>query len=43
MYFWILKVYILNRKIGIIGGGQLGKMILDETNKMGIYVRRFFA
>ncbi len=28
----------MNRKIGIIGGGQLGKMILDETNKMGIYV-----
>tara|TARA_B100000575_G_C23109110_1_gene640490 strand:+ start:135 stop:1274 length:1140 start_codon:yes stop_codon:yes gene_type:complete len=28
----------LNRKIGIIGGGQLGKMILDETNKMGITV-----
>ena len=38
MYFWILKVYALNRKIGIIGGGQLGKMILDETNKMGIPV-----
>ena len=29
---------ILNKKIGIIGGGQLGKMILDETNKMGIPV-----
>tara|TARA_Y100000813_G_C24159670_1_gene351463 strand:- start:1512 stop:2651 length:1140 start_codon:yes stop_codon:yes gene_type:complete len=28
----------LNRKIGIIGGGQLGKMILDETNKMGMHV-----
>ena len=28
----------MNKKIGIIGGGQLGKMILDETNKMGIPV-----
>ena len=31
-----LKLYTLDRKIGIIGGGQLGKMILDETNKMGL-------
>ena len=28
----------MNKRIGIIGGGQLGKMILDETNKMGIPV-----
>tara|TARA_B100000242_G_scaffold204476_1_gene148284 strand:- start:7563 stop:8702 length:1140 start_codon:yes stop_codon:yes gene_type:complete len=28
----------LNKKIGIIGGGQLGKMILDETNKIDLQV-----
>tara|TARA_B100001248_G_C27387962_1_gene460695 strand:+ start:1444 stop:2583 length:1140 start_codon:yes stop_codon:yes gene_type:complete len=28
----------LNKKIGIIGGGQLGKMILDETNKIDLEV-----
>ncbi len=26
-----------NKKLGIIGGGQLGKMLLAECNKMGIY------
>ena len=26
----------MNKKIGIIGGGQLGKMILDETNKIDL-------
>lgn len=25
-------------KIGIIGGGQLGKMITQEAKKMGFYV-----
>ena len=38
MYFWNLKAFILNKKIGIIGGGQLGKMILDETNKIDLQV-----
>ena len=38
MYFWNLKAFILNKKIGIIGGGQLGKMILDETNKIDLEV-----
>ena len=28
----------MNKKIGIIGGGQLGKMILDETNKFDLEV-----
>ena len=28
----------MNKKIGIIGGGQLGKMILDETNKIDLEV-----
>ena len=28
----------MNKKIGIIGGGQLGKMILDETNKIDLQV-----
>ena len=26
-----------NKKLGIIGGGQLGKMLLAECNKMDIY------
>jgi len=30
--------YILNKKIGIIGGGQLGKMMIQEAKKMGFYV-----
>ncbi len=29
---------ILNKKIGIIGGGQLGKMMILEAKKMGLYV-----
>lgn len=33
-----MKDYILNRKIGIIGGGQLGKMMIQEAKKMGFYV-----
>lgn len=28
----------LNKKIGIIGGGQLGKMMIQEAKKMGFYV-----
>lgn len=28
----------LNKKIGIIGGGQLGKMMILEAKKMGFYV-----
>jgi len=28
---------IFNRKLGIIGGGQLGKMLLSECNKMNIH------
>ena len=28
----------MNKKIGIIGGGQLGKMILDATNKIDLEV-----
>ncbi len=31
------KENILAKKIGIIGGGQLGKMIISEAAKMGIY------
>lgn len=30
--------YILNKKIGIIGGGQLGKMMIQEAKKMGFYI-----
>ena len=36
MYFWDLKLNTLDRKVGIIGGGQLGKMILDEASKIGL-------
>lgn len=28
---------IMSRKVGIIGGGQLGKMLVSEAAKMGIY------
>lgn len=28
---------MISKKIGIIGGGQLGKMLISETNKMNIY------
>lgn len=30
--------FALNKKLGIIGGGQLGKMMILEAKKMGIYV-----
>ncbi len=36
VYFWNLKHNALDRKVGIIGGGQLGKMILDEASKIGL-------
>ncbi len=29
---------MLNKKIGIIGGGQLGKMMILEAKKMGFYI-----
>ena len=29
---------IFSQKIGIIGGGQLGKMILNETNKWSLNI-----
>ena len=29
----------IQKKIGIIGGGQLGKMMIQEAKKMGFYVR----
>ena len=28
---------LFGKKLGILGGGQLGKMLLAECNKMGIY------
>ena len=28
----------IQKKIGIIGGGQLGKMMIQEAKKMGFYV-----
>ncbi|MEW9121758.1 MAG: 5-(carboxyamino)imidazole ribonucleotide synthase [Thermotaleaceae bacterium] len=28
----------LEKKVGIIGGGQLGKMMIQEAKKMGVYV-----
>jgi len=28
----------LNKRIGIIGGGQLGKMMIQEAKKMGFYI-----
>ena len=31
-----MKTNMLNKKLGIIGGGQLGKMLLAECNKMNI-------
>jgi 5-(carboxyamino)imidazole ribonucleotide synthase len=33
-----MKRGIFNHKIGIIGGGQLGKMILNETNKWSLNI-----
>lgn len=33
-----MEDYILNKKIGIIGGGQLGKMMIQEAKKMGFYI-----
>lgn len=33
-----MSIDILNKKIGIIGGGQLGKMMIQEAKKMGFYV-----
>ncbi len=33
-----MKFYPLNQKIGIIGGGQLGKMMILEAKKLGCYV-----
>ena len=33
-----IKMSFLNKKIGIIGGGQLGKMMILEAKKMGFYV-----
>ena len=32
-----MKSPLLNKKLGIIGGGQLGKMLLVECNKMNIH------
>lgn len=32
-----MEKYYLNKKIGIIGGGQLGQMMLLEAKKMGFY------
>ena len=31
-----MKTEKLNKRLGIIGGGQLGKMLLSECNKMSI-------
>ena len=31
-----MKTNMLNKKLGIIGGGQLGKMLLAECSKMNI-------
>ncbi len=33
-----MNSYPFNKKIGIIGGGQLGKMMIQEAKKLGIYV-----
>lgn len=33
-----MNSYPLNKKIGIIGGGQLGKMMIQEAKKLGVYV-----
>jgi 5-(carboxyamino)imidazole ribonucleotide synthase len=33
----MFKEDFISKKVGIIGGGQLGKMILNESVKMGIY------
>jgi 5-(carboxyamino)imidazole ribonucleotide synthase len=29
---------VLNKKIGILGGGQLGKMMILEAKRLGFYV-----
>ena len=34
----MISVGDLGKRIGIIGGGQLGKMMIQEAKKMGIYV-----
>ena len=31
-----MKTENLDKKFGIVGGGQLGKMLLSECNKMNI-------
>ena len=31
-----MKTENLDKKLGIVGGGQLGKMLLSECNKMNI-------
>ena len=33
-----MSFYPLNQKIGIIGGGQLGKMMIQEAKKLGLYI-----
>ncbi len=33
----ILEKNFISKKVGIIGGGQLGKMMLAEANRLGIY------
>ncbi|MDF2545174.1 MAG: phosphoribosylaminoimidazole carboxylase, ATPase subunit [Anaerosolibacter sp.] len=33
----MMKEKLLSKKVGIIGGGQLGKMMVNEASKMGIY------
>lgn len=33
-----MSFYPLNQKIGIIGGGQLGKMMILEAKKLGCYI-----
>jgi 5-(carboxyamino)imidazole ribonucleotide synthase len=35
--YTMLKEDFISKKVGIIGGGQLGKMMLNESVKMGIY------
>ncbi|WZL73697.1 5-(carboxyamino)imidazole ribonucleotide synthase [Clostridiaceae bacterium 35-E11] len=33
----MMKENFISKKVGIIGGGQLGKMMVNEASKMGIY------
>lgn len=33
----MMKEDFISKKVGIIGGGQLGKMMVNEASKMGIY------